>query len=193
MSRKHRQPARHPLDGKEMTAPEIAGMLGISLNTLYSRRSQLGGASYQVVVDTYRANLFGNYEDRSPRYMVDGRWMSRRQIADMLGISRQTLANWLSEHKGKTVQEAIAWYRGYQTGERKRGHGPGRPGALYRAGRRTYTVSQVARMFGVTRTSVENVLKRRGGDMAATIRHYREREDKRKRMAEAEIMRILGF
>jgi hypothetical protein len=29
--------------------------------------------------------------------------------------------------------------------------------------------------------------------MAGTIRHYRERADKRKRMAEAEIMRILGF
>ena len=184
---------RHMVDGRDMTPPEIAGMLGISLNTLYSRRSQLGGASYQAVTDMYRANLFGNYADRSPRYMVDGQWMSRRQIAAMLGISRHTLANWFSKHKGKTVQDAIAYYRGYQTGERKRGHGDGRPPILYRAGRKEYSVSQVARMFGVARTSGENVLKRRGGDMAATIRHYREREDKRKRMAEAEIMRILGY
>ena len=64
---------------------------------------------------------------------------------------------------------------------------------MYRAGWREYSVPQVARMFGVSHTSVSFVLKHRNGDMAAALRHYREREARQKRKAEKAIMEILGF
>ena len=194
MSRKTRKPERHPVDGVEMTVPEIAEMLGITVAALHTRRSRLDGVSYQAIVDMYRANMFGNTHDRSPRYMVDGRWMSRKQIAQMLGITPHTLANWLYTHPKQDIRAAISYYRQSQTDELKRGHGTdGRPPTLYRVGRKTYSVPQVARMFGVRTSSVRYQLKQRGGDMAATLQHYQEREARRKRRAEKEILGILGF
>lgn len=191
-ARKVRQPERHLVDGREMTVQEIADMLGVTKMALQGRRSRLGGPSYQVVVNMYRENQFGNDRDRSARYMVDGRWMSRRQIAGMLGISPRTLTNWLCDNKGKSIADAVAWFRMYQTGERKRHHGQGgRKPVLYRVGRQEYSVPQVARMFGVSHTAVAFVLKHRNGDMAATIRHYKERETQRKRKAEQDILAII--
>lgn len=191
MSRGGKKPELHAVDGREMTVQEIADMLGITKNALYERRSKLGRPSYQAVVNMYRENQFGNTRDRSARHLVDGRWMSRRQIAGMLGISIKTLSQWLYVNRGKSMTDAVAHYRQYQTGERKRHHGQGgRKPVLYRVGRQEYSVPQVARMFGVSHTSVSFVLKRRDGDMAATLRHYREREARR---AEKKIMEILGF
>ena len=194
MSKGGRKPTLHMIDGREMTVAEIADMLGVSQNALETRRSKLGATSYQTVVNMYRENQFGNTHDRSPRHMVEGQWMSRMQIAQMLGITPHTLANWLYTHPKQDIRAAISYYRQRQTGELKRGHGTdGRPPRLYQVGRKTYSVPQVARMFGVSYTSVSFVLKRRNGDMAATIRHYREREARQKRRAEKEIMEILGF
>jgi len=145
-------------------------------------------------VNMYRENCFGHYHDRSARYMVDGKWMTRKQIAGMLGISPSTLSNWLCDNKDKSIADAVAWFRMYQTGERKRHHGQGgRKPKLYRVGDKTYSMSQVARMFGVANSSVTFVLKHRNGDMAATIQHYRDRENRRARKAEKDIMSILGF
>jgi predicted transcriptional regulator len=194
MNRNGRQPDRHLIDGREMTVQEIADMLGVTKLALQGRRSRLGRPSYQTVVNMYRENCFGHYHDRSARYMVDGQWMTRKQIAEMLDISLSTLANWLCDNKGKSIADAVAWYRLYQTGERKRHHGQGgRKPKLYRVGSKTYSVPQVARMFGVTNSSVTFVLKHRNGDMAATIRHYKDRETRRTQKAEKDIMSILGF
>ncbi len=194
MSRGGRKPVRHMIDGREMTVAEIADMLGITQGALESRRSKLGRPSYQVIVNMYRENQFGNAHDRSPRHMVDGQWMSRKQIAQMLGVTPHTLANWLYTHPKQDMRAAISYYRQRQTDELKRGHGTdGRPPRLYKVGKRMISVPQVMRMFGVCHSAVHYVLKKRGGDMAATIRHYREREARRKRKAEKEIMRILGF
>lgn len=169
-------------------------MLEITKKALQGRRSRLGRPSYQTVVNMYRENCFGHYHDRSPRHMVDGQWMTRKQIAGMLAISPSTLANWLCDNKGKSIADAVAWFRQYQTGERKRYHGQGgRKPKLYRVGSKTYSVPQVARMFGVSLTSVRFVLKHRDGDMAATIRHYKDRENRKRQKAERDIMSILGF
>ena len=182
---------RHLVDGREMTTPEIADMLGITQTALYNRRSELGrGTSYQVIVDMYRANQFGSDHDRSARHMVDGRWMTRAQVAEMLGIRPHTLTCWLCDHKGKALRDAIEYYRQHL---QQKGRGGGQKPAVYRVGNRTYTARQVAQMFGVTRTAVNGALRRRGGDMAATIRHYKEREARKRRNAEQEIMRILGY
>ncbi len=194
MSWPKKQPERYLIDGREMTVQEIADMLGVTKMALQQRRSSLGRPTYQTIVNMYRENCFGNAGDRSPRYMVDGKWMTQKQIAGMLGISTSTLSNWLCDNKGKSISDAVAWFRMYQTGERKRHHGQG--GAkpiLYRVGRKEYSVPQVARMFGVSHTSVSFVLKHRNGDMTATIRHYKEREARQKRKAEKAIMEILEF
>lgn len=189
-----KKPALHQVDGREMTVAEIADMLGITQSALESRRSRLGRPSYQVVVNMYRGNQFGNTHDRSPRHMVEGQWMTRTQIAQMLGITPHTLANWLYTHPKQDMRAAISYYRQRQTGELKRGHGTdGRPPRLYRVGKRAVTVKTVTERFGVNRSSVNAWLKRHGGDMAAALRHYTEREARRKRKAEKEIMRILGF
>lgn len=192
---KGRTTERHMIDGTEMTAQQIADMLGCTLNALQSRKCKLGGISYQALVNMYRENQFGFGSDgKVPRYLVEGRWMTRRQIAEMLEISPKTLTNWLCGDRGRGMEAAIAWFRQYQTGERKRHHGQGgRKPTEYQAGKKTMTIPQVARRFGVTHTSVSNALKRRGGDMAATIRHYREREAQMKRRAEGQILEILGF
>ncbi|MBQ1789017.1 MAG: hypothetical protein II008_02465 [Oscillospiraceae bacterium] len=186
-------PEMHQVDGREMTVNEIAAMLGISRLSLLKRRSNLGGASYQTIVNMYRDNQFGTYHDRSSRYMVDGRWMSRKEICAELGIARMTLANWFQRNKGHSLNEAIEHYRKVKSGEIKRGCGPGRPPVRYRVGRKDWSVPDVARHFGVCAQSVRRVLEVHGGDMAAVIKHYREREEKKKRKAERAIMDILGF
>lgn len=188
-----RTPALHQVDGRMMTVAEIADMLGVSQNALETRRSKLGAPSYQVIVNMYRKNCFGNAGDRSPRYMVDGQWMSRTQIAQMLNIKPHTLTNWLNSHPTQDLSAAIRYYKQRQTGEQKRGHGPGRPSTPYRVGKRAVTIKTVAERFGVNRSSVNAWLKRHGGDMAAALRHYREREARQKRKAAKAIMEILGF
>lgn len=194
MSRGGRKPTLHMIDGREMTVAEIADMLEITQSALESRRRKLGRPSYQAVVNMYRENQFGNANDRSPRHMVDGRWMSRKQIAQMLGITAHTLANWLYTHPKQDMRAAISYYRQVQADGRKRGcNTDGRPPKLYRVGKRMISVPQVMRMFGVSHSAVHYVLKKRGGDMAATIRHYREREARQKRKAAKAIMEILGF
>lgn len=192
MSWPKKQPERHLIDGREMTVQEIADMLGVTKMALQQRRSSLGGPSYQTIVNMYRENQFGSDRDRSARYMVDGKWMNRKQIAGMLGISTSTLTNWLCDNKGKSLLDAVEHYRRYQTGELNRHYARG--GAkpiLYRVGRKTYSVPQVARMFGVSHQSVCYVLKHRNGDMAATIQHYKERETRRTQKAERDILAIL--
>jgi hypothetical protein len=73
------------IDGTEMTAQQIADMLGCTLNALQSRKCRLGGISYQALVNMWRENQFGFGSDgKVPRYLVEGRWMTRRQIAEML-------------------------------------------------------------------------------------------------------------
>lgn len=186
-------PELHQVDGREMTVNEIAEMLGISRLSLQKRRSNLGGASYQTIVNMYRGNQFGTYHDRSPRYMVDGRWMSRKEICAELGIARMTLTNWFQRNKGHSLNEAIDYYRKVKSGEIKHGSGPGRTPVRYRVGRKDWSVPDVARHFGVHEQSVRKVLDARGGDMAAVLQHYREREEKKKRKAERAIMDILGF
>ena len=188
-----RKPELHLVDGRKMTVNEIAAMLGISRLSLLKRRSNLGGASYQTIVNMYRENQFGSYRDRSSRYMVDGRWMSRKEICAELGIARITLANWFQRNKGHSLNEAIEHYRKVKSGEIKRGCGPGRTPVRYRVGRKDWSVPDVARHFGVCAQSVRRVLDTRGGDMSAVLQHYREREEKKKRKAEQQIMDILGF
>ena len=198
MDRRVRQPEKYPVDGREMTAQEIADMLGLTRQALWSRRSRLGGCSYQAIVNMFRAGQLG--KSRENRYLIEGRWMTTGQIAGMLEIRPGTLSNWRWMNKGKSMEDAIAHFRQYQTGERQRRGGDrgGRPPSIqFTVGGRVYTVVQVAKRYGVAPQSVRSYLRRHNGDMAATLRHYRDREQEREKQkrqrAEAEIMKALGF
>lgn len=193
MGNRGRLPQRHMIDGQPMTVDEIADMLGTTKYALQCRRSRMGGCSYQVIVNMHREGQFGKKNEA--RYLIEGRWMSTWQIAEMLGVKPHTLYNWRWANKGKSMADAIAHFRAYQTGERQRyGYrGGGARPVAYRVGGHVYTVGGVAKKYGVTPQSVRHYMKKHGGDMAATLKHYREREKEKQRRAEAEIMKALGF
>lgn len=194
MSRTGRPPERHMVDGRAMTVSEIAEMLGISTQALHIRRSRLGGISYQAIVNMYRANMFGSDRDRAPRYMVDGKWMTYKQLAEQLGVQPCSLADWRCR-TGGSIEDAVNHFREYVWRGRKRnpqGQG-GRPARQYRVGNRCLSVPQVAKMFGVGQCAVGRKLALLDGDMGAVIKFYKAREAKRRRRAEDEIMRILGY
>ena len=187
-----RPKGRYLVDGRRMTVDEIAEMLGISKNALRVRKARLGGASYQVIADLYRSNQLGRDGDRAWRYLIEGRWMTRAQIAEMLGVRATSISTWRSMNRA-SMAEAVEHFREWNRRGRVPNPAGGRPAKLYPAGGRMYTVQQVADRFGVCRSSVQGYLVSHDGDMAATIRHYREKDKRAKARAEAEILRILGF
>lgn len=154
----------------------------------------MGGISMQAVVNMYRANQFGSDRDRAARYMVEGKWMTRTEIARMLGVLPGSLTRWIWANKA-TMDEAVAHFREYVQGGRKRnplGTG-GRPAQVYTVGRRKYTVSGVAKQFGVHPMTVRGMLKNRGGDMSKVLAFYQAKAQRKQQRAEKEIMRILGY
>lgn len=189
-----RRPELYLVDGREMTAAEIADMLGITKNALRVRRNRLGGISMQAVVNMYRENQFGSDCDRAPRFRIEGEWLTRRQIAERLGVSRHSISQWRSEH-GCTMEEAVEHFRHWNEGGRKRnpqGLG-GRPPRVYVVGNREYTVPGVAKKYGKHVTSVRCMLKSRGGDMGKVLACYQAKERRKRQRAEREILRILGY
>ena len=190
---------RHMIDGKPMTVDEIAEMLGTTKQAMYVWRHKLGGCSYQLIVDMYRRNEIGS--DKAPRYLIEGRWMTQTEIAEMLRIRPHTLTNWRCEHRGATMEEAIAYYRQYLTGERRRGqnNGGGRQWKEHLVNGRVWTVKDVVDRYGVGRTSVYKRLYALGYDFGRMLDYYeekaarrRERERKKMLKAEREILKILG-
>lgn len=194
MNRTGRQPDRHMVDGREMTLAEIAGMLGVSKNALRVRRQRLGGISYQAIVNMYRDNQFGSDCDRAPRFRIEGEWLTRRQIAERLGVSEHSISQWRWVN-GASMEEAVEHFRRWNEGGRKRnprGLG-GRPATVYRVGNREYTVPGVARKYGKHVSTVRCMLKSRDGDMGKVLACYQARERRKRQRAEKQILRILGY
>ena len=192
MNREGRTPKRHLVDGREMTAREIADMLGISYGALSGRKSRLNGISMQAIVNMYRANQWGTDKDRAARYLIEGRWMTRAQIAEMLGIAPQSLSTWRWANRA-SMMEAVEHFRRWNEGGRV--HNPkgvgGRPAKQYRVGSRNYTVPGVAKKYGVTVQTVRAYVYTHG--MAEALKHYQGAEARRRARAEKEILRILGY
>ena len=194
----------HPVDGRMMTTDEIAAMLGLTKAALYIHKSKLGGVSMQCVVDMFRSNMIGN--DRCKRYLIEGRWMTTGQIAGMLGIKTHSLVAWRNKHKRPDgtpapMDAAIEYFRGYQTGERKRHNGEGgRPCKKHMVDGRAWTVKDVCERYHVTASSVYTRLQALDHDMWRVLAYYREKErrmraveQRKKAKAERQILRILGY
>lgn len=193
MNRSGRQPDRHMVDGREMTAVEIAEMLGLTKQALYLRRSRLGGISMQAIVNMYRDNQFGSDHDRAPRYRIEGEWLTQAQIAERLGVKSHSISVWRYDNRAG-MEEAVEHFRRWNEGGRKRNPRGGRPAQVYVVGNREYTVPGVARKYGMNPMSVRDMLRSRGGDMGKVLAFYQAKEERRKRQrAVKEILRILGY
>ena len=192
MNRKGRKPELHKVDGREMTAVEIADMLGITLNALRMRRSHLGGISYQAIVNMYRANQLGSFHDRAARYLIEGEWLTQAQIAERLGVKSNSISTWRYNNRA-SMMAAVEHFRRWNAGGRKRNPRGGRPARVYRVGNREYTVPGVARKYGMSPMSVRDMLKRRGGDMVKVLAFYQAKARRKRERAEQQILRILGY
>lgn len=181
----------HAVDGQMMTVDEIAALLGVPMRTLQIKRSELGRISYQALADMYRANMFPTPADRAPRHRVDGRWMTTAQAASLVGVSPKTIRNWRAEHRHPdgsqgTLQEAVAYYRQYQTGERRRYKG--RRPKRHRVRGQLLSVREAAARYRMSEYALRNSMNQYGRTLEQAVEHI---EQLRQRQAERAILAIL--
>lgn len=177
-----RQPGRYPVDGKMLTVAEIAEMIGSTKYGVHMRMSRLGLKRYQTLVDMYRANAFGNAKDKCYRYMVDGRWMTTGEIAEMLGLNRHTLVNFRCRTRC-TMHEAIEHYR-------EKGKNWRVPAKLHRVNGEFMTVGQASKRYGISTNYLYHTMEQRGVTLQAAVKRH---EAWKARQAEREILEILGY
>lgn len=183
--------ATYMIDGKEMTVQEIADMLGITERAITVRKCNMGGISYQKLVDMYRENQFGNRQDRWPRHMVDGRWMTQAEAAALVGVRVHSMQEWRRLHRQhdgspSTVQEAVDYFRQYQTGERKRYRGS--VARRQNVHGKKMTVKEAAAKYNTTYNALLMSMRNYGRTLQQAVDHI---EETRRKNAEAAIMKIL--
>lgn len=181
------KPKKHPVDGGWMTVQEAADMLELKPQQIYHLMSNYH-VGLQVVVNMVRNNLALNGQGRSERHMVDGRWMTNNQAADMLGITPVALRYWRYRHpdaqgKPATLQAAVDAYR-------QGVHRGGGRWKQHRVNGRPMTVAQAAEKCGVAVEAIRNRMSRKKCSLAACVNYY---EKKKRRKAEKAIMNILGY
>ena len=182
------KPKLHFVDGEWITVQEAADRMGLQRQQLYSLKHNKR-CSLQVAVNLYRANLSLHDQGRADRHMVDGRWMTIRQAAEMLGLPVSTLQSYIYQHRqpdGRPVTLAEA-VNAYRSGAIKHG---GRSPNLHRVGRRMITQTEAAEMLGVTLNAVRMYMSQHKATLAQTIKYY---ETRKRRKAEKDILTILGF
>lgn len=181
------KPKKHLVDGEWMSVEEAADRLGLRRQQLYGLTHHKR-CSLQVAVNLYRENLALHGQGRADRHMVDGRWMSIRQAAEMLGVPFSTLQSYLYSHRqpdgrSATLAEAVDVYR---SGAVRHG---GHPPRLHRVGRRMMTTAEAAEMLGINVNAVRMHMSKHKATLAQTIKYY---EAKKRRKAEKDILNILG-
>lgn len=182
----------HMVDGEWTTVAMMAEELGVSYEQLcgvmYSR-----GISLQIAVSLIRDNRALGGQGRADRHMVDGRWMTVRQAAEMLGIPLTALRDWIYSHRqpdGSQARLADA-VEAYRMGGVKRG---GRSPRQHRVGNRTMTAGEAAEMLNINVWLIRERMSRHKCSLAAAIRYYERKNDQRKKdQAEKDILNILGF
>lgn len=180
------RPKKHLVDGREMTAQEIADMLGMSYASLTMRRHKMGGCSYQLIVDTYRRNEYGRGHDHAPRHLVEGRWISVREAAAELGMNKLTLLRWCKAHRAP-LSDAVAHYREWvRCGRRHGGHPPRR----YRVKGEMLTAREASEKYQIPVSSLYDGMRRHHMSMDAVIRR---RELRKARGELGRLLKVKGF
>ena len=162
-------------------------MLGLKAQQIYHLMSNYH-VGLQVAVNMVRQNLALNGQGRSDRHMVDGRWMTNRQAAEMLGITPVALRYWRHRHpdaqgKPATLQAAVDAYR-------QGVHRGGGKWKVHKVNGRPMTVAQAAERLGVQVQVIRNMMSRKKWSLATAVRYY---EKKKRQKAEKAIMNILGY
>lgn len=177
---------KHLVDGRWVTVEEIAAEIGLTRQQMYSiiwyRKCSL-----QTAVTLVRTHQIFNGGNRADVHWVDGRWMTAKECADMLGITTSAIQDWRYAHKrpdGKMplMSEAVAAYR---TGQVKRG---GSRPKYHKVKGREITVKEAADRVGVGITTLRSYMHKRGVSLATAMRYY---EAKKQRRAEQAILNIL--
>lgn len=177
---------QHYVDGRYTTVAEIAEEFGMKRQSLYSlmNHRQCG---LQTAVNLIRENLAMNDQGRAARWMVDGKWMTVRQAADMLGINLRTMRSWIARHRHEdgTICPLAEAVHAYQ--EKQVIHG-GSPAKQHRVNGKTMTVPEAADKLGVSLHAIYMHMSRHKASLASTIRYYEKRKLKK---AEKDILAIL--
>ena len=182
------KPKKHLVDGEWITVQEAADRMGLQRQQLYGQMHDRR-CSLQVAVNLYRENLVLHNQGRADRHMVDGRWMSIRQAAEMLGVTVTALRDYLYSHRqpdGRTATLAEA-VEAYRSGAVRHGGKAPRP---HRVGRRMMTQAEAAEMLGINVNAVRTYMCTHRATLAQTIKYY---ETRKRRRAEKDILTILGF
>jgi predicted ArsR family transcriptional regulator len=171
------------VDGEQVTVKEIAERLGVKAQQIYNQMSDRK-VSLQVVVNLYRENQILHDQGNAARYMVNGKWMTIRQAAEALGVSRGAAYQYMYKYQCSLAEAMAAYRHGLVT----KAHG--NRTVYHRVGRGKMTVAEAAAKLGVSANAVRVYMYKHNCSLAATIRHY---EQRKKRKAEKEILGILGF
>lgn len=174
---------KHLVDGEWITVKEIAERLGVEAQQIYNQ-IYYRKVSLQVAVNLYRENQILHDQGAAARYMVDGKWMTIRQAAEALGVTRGAVYQYMYKYQC-SLADAMAAYREGRV--RKKG---GNRTVYHRVGRGTMTTAEAAARLGISVGAVRIYMYKHKASLAATIRHY---EQRKKQRAEKEILGILGF
>jgi hypothetical protein len=181
------RPTLHLIDGKQMTVNEIGAMLGVTRRWLIQRRSQMGGISYQVIVNMFRERRLLTNHDRWPRHLVHGRWMTVQQAAQELDCKPHSIENWRSANRDKdgkkpTMEAAYDHFKGAP----KRGRGKEPEKHLVNG--KKMTVREAAEKYGTTANALRQTMSSHRCSLNAAVKRL---EDRRIRKAQRDIMEIL--
>lgn len=180
------RPKKHFVDGRQVTVEEMAAELGVTRQQIYAQMHHRM-CSLQVVANMIRENQILGEQGRAGRHMVDGRWMTVRQAAEMLGIRMNTLYDWMVKHRradGRPARLADA-VDAYRSGLVKHG---GKLPVQHRVGGRTMTTFEAADKLGISVKTLRLHMSRKKASLASTIRYY---ERRKQRKAEKAILDIL--
>ena len=178
---------KHLVDGEWMSVEEAAEMLGLRPQQIYNQMS-VKQCGLQAVVRMYRENYILG-QGRAARYMVDGRWMTIKDVAQMLGVTKQAIYLWRFKRKRPdgslpSMAEVVAAYR---SGEVK--HYEKQP-KQHRVAGKLMTMREAGEMVGVNYSAMQLYVYKHRCSVARAVKYY---EAKKRRKAEREILGILGY
>ena len=186
-----RKPNLYLIEGRMMTAREIAAMLGVGRNELYkwASREECG---FAAVVAMFRSGQLsaGKYPGR--RHRVHGRWMTIGQVAAEVGVKPFCITGWRSAQKRQTgvcptLEAAYDHYRAFASGEAKR-YG-GRLPAKHRVHGRMLTVQEAAERYHYARATLWSTMSRHHCSLQAAVDILLQKREAR---AVRRIVNIIG-